>query len=83
MTNTSKLQKLGSKAQRGSKPRCHWLTHGTHEQVAKRLTELIEPYGKVSSSTRLSRNPRLSRILEGRGDEDGYFRQPCELGPLA
>ena len=50
MTNTSKLQKLGSKAQRGSKPRCHWLTHGTHEQVAKRLTELIEPYGKVSAN---------------------------------
>ena len=48
MTNTSKLQNLGSKAQRGSKPRCHWLTHGTREQVAKRLTELIEPYGKVS-----------------------------------
>ena len=50
MTNTSKLQKLGSKARRGSKPRCHWLTHGTREQAAKRLTELIEPYGKVSAN---------------------------------
>ena len=48
MTNTSQLQKLGSKAQRGSKPRCHWLTHGIREQVAKRLTDLVEPYGKVS-----------------------------------
>ena len=50
MTGTSNLQKLDSNAQKGSKPRCHWLTHGTREQVAMRLTELIEPYGKVSAN---------------------------------
>ena len=50
MTGTSNLQKLDPKAQKGSKPRCHWLTHGTCEQVAMRLTELIEPYGKVSAN---------------------------------
>ena len=48
MTGTSHLQKLDSNAQKGSKPRCHWLTHGTREQVAIRLTKLIESYGIVS-----------------------------------
>lgn len=50
MTSTSNLQKLDSNAQKGSKPRCHWLTHGTRKQIAMRLTELIEPYGKVSAN---------------------------------
>ena len=50
MTNLPNLKRLGSKAQKGSKPRCHWLTHGTREQVAKRLTELVEPYGKMSAN---------------------------------
>ncbi len=39
---------LPNNAQRGSKPRCHWLTHGTPEQVASRLTNLISPWGMVS-----------------------------------
>ena len=39
---------LPIKAQRGSKPRCHWLTNGTREQVASRLTNLISPWGMVS-----------------------------------
>ena len=52
MTGTSNLQKLGSKARKGSKPRCHWLTHGTCEQVAERLTKLIDPYGTVSADDR-------------------------------
>ena len=42
------LGKLESDEQRGSKPRCHWLTHGTREQVANRLTALVEPWGRVS-----------------------------------
>lgn len=42
------LLKLGPKQRKGSKPRCHWLTHGTSEQVATRLTKLIEPWGTVS-----------------------------------
>ena len=48
MPHLKLLQTLGSKAQKGSKPRCHWLTHGTPEQVAERLTKLIDPYGTVS-----------------------------------
>ena len=36
------------KDRKGSKPRCHWLTHGLREQVANRLTELVEPWGTVS-----------------------------------
>ena len=44
------LKKLKKpKDRRGSKPRCHWLTHGTREQVANRLTRLAEPCGTVSA----------------------------------
>lgn len=35
---------------KGSKPRCHWLTHGTRKQVAKRLTKLTSPWGIVSEN---------------------------------
>lgn len=42
------LRKLGRNAQKGSKPRCHWLTHGTPDEAAARLTALIEPWGSVS-----------------------------------
>lgn len=42
------LHRLESNQRRGSKPRCHWLTHGTREEVAGRLTTLIEPWGTVS-----------------------------------
>ena len=52
MTSTSNLQKLGSKAQKGSKPRSLWSTHGTLEQLAERLTKLIKPYGTVSADDR-------------------------------
>ena len=34
---------------KGSKPRCHRFTHGTREQVARRLTKLIRPWGTVSA----------------------------------
>lgn len=40
---------LKPKEQKGSKPRCHLLTHGTPEQVAERLTSLIAPFGLVSA----------------------------------
>lgn len=43
------LEKLGSKQRKGSKPRCHWMTHGTRKQVAARLTKLIGPWGTVST----------------------------------
>lgn len=35
--------------QRGSKPRCHFLTHGRAEDVAERLTNLIAGFGSVSA----------------------------------
>jgi hypothetical protein len=46
----SLLQSLKPNQRKGSKPRCHLLTHGTPEQVAERLTKLIAPWGLVSAS---------------------------------
>ncbi len=47
------LMKLKSRKDRkGSKPRCHWLTHGSREEVANRLTALTEPWGTVSADDR-------------------------------
>ena len=43
---------LGRNAQRGSKPRCHLLTHGSPEAVAARLTALAAPFAVVSASDR-------------------------------
>ncbi|WP_395714648.1 hypothetical protein [Reyranella sp.] len=37
---------------RGSKPRCHLLTHGSREQVAAALTELAAPFARVAASDR-------------------------------
>jgi hypothetical protein len=34
--------------QRGSKPRCHLLTHGTPEIVATRLTDLVAPFASIA-----------------------------------
>ena len=45
----SPLEKLRRNQRKGSKPRCHWLTHGSCEQVARRLTRLAEPWGSVSA----------------------------------
>ncbi|MCB1512260.1 MAG: hypothetical protein KDJ36_15275 [Hyphomicrobiaceae bacterium] len=42
------LLQLESNQRRGSKPRFHWLTHGTLHEVAARLTTLVEPWGTVS-----------------------------------
>ncbi len=41
---------LKPKQRKGSNPRCHWLTHGTRKQVAKRLTKLTSPWGIVSEN---------------------------------
>ena len=43
------LEKLPHNRRKGSKPRCHWLTHGTREHVAGRLTMLASPWGSVSA----------------------------------
>ena len=45
----SPLDKLRRNQRKGSKPRCHWLTHGAPGQVANRLNKLAEPWGFVSS----------------------------------
>ena len=45
----SLLEKLKPKARTGSKPRCHWLTHGAPGQVASRLNALAEPRGSVTA----------------------------------
>ncbi len=44
------LEKLQPHERRGSKPRCHWLTHGGPGQVASRLNALAEPWGTVSAA---------------------------------
>ena len=43
------LEKLRRNRRKGSKPRCHWLTHGAPGQVASRLNALAEPWGSVSA----------------------------------
>jgi hypothetical protein len=47
-----RFPELKSNEQRGSKPRCHLLTDGSPEQVSKRLTDLIKPWGKVDVTDR-------------------------------
>lgn len=46
----SLLGRLPSRAQKGSKPRCHLLTHGDRDVIAEDLTKLIEPFGIISGS---------------------------------
>ena len=41
--------RLEKKGRSGSKARCHLLTHGTDQEVAGRLTRLIEPWGEVTA----------------------------------
>jgi hypothetical protein len=48
----SNLLRLKPKERRGSKLRCHLLTHGSREEVAVRLTQLIRPWGKVDITDR-------------------------------
>ena len=42
------LAKLRRNEQRGSKPRCHYLTHGSRQDVAARLTSLAAPFASIS-----------------------------------
>jgi hypothetical protein len=46
---TTRFPQLRKNQQRGSKPRCHLLTSGPREEVARRLTSLIEPWGEVKA----------------------------------
>jgi hypothetical protein len=49
---SSLLERLKLKERRGSKPRCHLLTHGTADEVASRLTSLVTPFAQVSAADR-------------------------------
>ena len=42
------LEHLKANQRRGSKPRCHLLTHGSRDTVAQRLTALVAPFGSVA-----------------------------------
>jgi hypothetical protein len=42
------IGRLNPKERRGSKPRCHLLTHGTACEVAAKLTALVAPFATVS-----------------------------------
>jgi hypothetical protein len=46
---TNLLDQLRANQQRGSRPRCHALTHGDLARRAAALTELIAPWGAVSA----------------------------------
>lgn len=45
---TSLLERLQPRARRGSKPRCHVLTHGASDAVAAALSALAAPFATVS-----------------------------------
>ncbi len=64
------LMKLKSpKDRKGSKPRCHWLTHGTREQVANRLTGLVAPWATVSEEDARWMPEGFCRIEEAQLDQ--------------
>jgi len=44
------LLKLPENRRTGSKPRCHWLTHGNKAEVSRRLSGLIAPFGSVNAT---------------------------------
>lgn len=46
------FERLKVRERRGSKPRCHLLTHGSPDAVAARLTALAAPFGTVAPTDR-------------------------------
>ena len=72
MTPKQLLEKLRKTHRRGSKPRCHLLTHGDKSNVAKHLTDLIKPWGQV----------RDSDFWMPNGFEDGEEAQLHKESPL-
>src|SRR5687767_2485216 len=46
------LLRLRANERRGSKPRCHSLTHGSPEDVSRRLTQLAGGWATVAPSDR-------------------------------
>jgi hypothetical protein len=51
-TTAALFLRLKRKERRGSKPRCHLLTHGSPDAVAAKLTALVEPFASVAPSDR-------------------------------
>lgn len=49
---SSLLERLKPRERRGSKPRCHLLTHGSPDAAAARLTALAAPHANVSACDR-------------------------------
>ena len=80
MIGTSNLQRLEKSGRKGSKARCHWLTRGSRQQVANRLTELLEPHGTVSTNnhwmpagfadTEEARLDRASKLIPNKANRD-------------
>ena len=66
----SLLERLKPDERTGSKPRCHWLTHGAPKQVASRLNALAEPWGSVSPDDHWMPEG-FSRIEEAQLDKAG------------
>ena len=46
------IERLKVRERRGSKPRCHLLTHGSSDVVAARLTALAAPFASVAPTDR-------------------------------
>jgi hypothetical protein len=46
------LERLKTGERRGSKPRCHLLTHGSPDAVAARLTAVLAPFANVAPTDR-------------------------------
>ncbi len=42
------LERLPGRAQRGSKPRCHFMMHGSRDAVARLLAALTNPFATVA-----------------------------------
>lgn len=64
------LERLNRRERTGSKPRCHWLTHGAPGQVASRLEALAKPWGAVSADDYWMPEG-FCRIEEGQLDKAG------------
>ncbi len=87
---SDELLKLTVKARKGSKPRCHWLTHGDRELVARRLSELVGSRGSVTKEDRWLPigfenidEPQLDKselVLPCREDRDALFNWWISIG---
>lgn len=82
MPNARRFTKLGSKEQRGSKPRCHWMTEGSREVVSSRLTAMVAPWAQVSAHDRWM-PVGFDRIEEAQLDKAANLLEPTVRFGLA